>query len=94
MNTLVYRIKRKSDGLYSTGGSCPRFTKKGKTWSSIGNLKNHLNMVGNSYHNPISNQTNWRASGYDNCEIEVFQVVHAEYFHSLSDDLLKQYKPK
>lgn len=37
----VYRI-RDSNGLYSTGGQSPEFTKGGKTWSNIGHVKNHL----------------------------------------------------
>lgn len=37
----VYRI-RDENGLYSTGGTNPDFTKGGKTWNNIGHLKNHL----------------------------------------------------
>lgn len=40
----VYKIRKKSDGLFSTGGSRPRFTKKGKVWASIGHIRNHLNL--------------------------------------------------
>lgn len=39
----VYKIQRKSDGLFSTGGMSPTFSKTGKTWNAIGHLKNHLN---------------------------------------------------
>ncbi|CAB4131425.1 hypothetical protein UFOVP276_194 [uncultured Caudovirales phage] len=38
---LVYKIRR-PDGLFSTGGCEPRFTKAGKTWRSIGHVKTHL----------------------------------------------------
>jgi len=41
----VYKIRRESDGLFSTGGTCPRFTKKGKVWTSMGALKGHLTLV-------------------------------------------------
>lgn len=27
----IYKIRNKNTGLYSSGGSCPRWTKKGKT---------------------------------------------------------------
>lgn len=37
----VYKI-RDENGLYSTGGMEPDFTKGGKTWSNIGHVKNHL----------------------------------------------------
>lgn len=42
---IVYKIKRKSDGLYSTGGWSPGFHKNGKIWNSKGTLKNHLRIV-------------------------------------------------
>lgn len=41
---IVYMIQRNSDGLFSTGGCDPRFTKKGKCWNSIGALKSHLHL--------------------------------------------------
>lgn len=41
----VYKIRRKSDGLYSKGGSSPTFSKNGKTWNTIGQLKSHLTLV-------------------------------------------------
>jgi len=37
----VFRIRDKN-GLYSTGGQTPNFTKGGKTWSNIGHVKSHL----------------------------------------------------
>lgn len=41
----VYKIRRDSDGLFSTGGTVPNFTKKGKVWTSMGALKGHLTLV-------------------------------------------------
>ncbi len=40
----IYKIRRKSDGLYSAGGTSyrPYFTKNGKTWMSIQAIKIHL----------------------------------------------------
>ncbi len=44
MERIVYKIRR-PDGLYSTGGYWePGWTKSGKAWTSIGALKNHLNL--------------------------------------------------
>jgi hypothetical protein len=40
----VYKIRNKQ-GKYSTGGSYPRFTKAGKVWTSLGALKQHLDLV-------------------------------------------------
>lgn len=41
----IYRIRRKRDGLFSSGGMNPRFNKKGKIWQGLGPLKNHLNLL-------------------------------------------------
>jgi hypothetical protein len=38
----VFKIKHAQTGLFSTGGMEPRWTTKGKTWSTIGSVKNHL----------------------------------------------------
>lgn len=42
----VYKI-RNAMGLYSTGGTRPRFTKRGKMWMNKGALANHLNIIYN-----------------------------------------------
>lgn len=42
---IVYKIRRKSDGLFSTGGSRPDFTKKGKVWRSQGDLNRHFGLL-------------------------------------------------
>jgi hypothetical protein len=36
----VYKIRRKSDGKFSTGGYYPRFTVKGKVWNNTSGLHN------------------------------------------------------
>lgn len=36
----IYKIRRKSDGLFSLGGE--RFSKTGKIWKNIGHVRNHL----------------------------------------------------
>jgi len=47
MTTYIYKIKRLSDGLYSSGGQYPFFNKNGKAWTNIGFLKNYLNLFKN-----------------------------------------------
>lgn len=37
-----YAIRDADSGLYSTGGTCPKWSAVGKRWSSIGHVKNHL----------------------------------------------------
>jgi hypothetical protein len=40
----IYKIRNKKTGLFSKGGSDGRdiWTKEGKSWSSLGHLKNHI----------------------------------------------------
>ena len=45
MSWTIYKIRRRIDGLFSTGGSTPSWSKKGKTWAGLGPLSNHLNLV-------------------------------------------------
>lgn len=63
MSKIVYRIKR-SDGMYSCGGEFPSFSERGKTWTNIGGLKNHLNHVLNKV---------W-AQEYKECVIEKYEI--------------------
>jgi len=42
MSTQVYKIRDKVTGLFSAGGSEPRWTKKGRAWSSMVHLKSHI----------------------------------------------------
>jgi len=36
---IGFKIRRKSDGLFSTGGRYVSWSKHGKVWSSIGTMK-------------------------------------------------------
>jgi len=63
----LYKIRRISDGLFSMGGMYPYFSKVGKTWNTIGHLRNHLSGLGNQI-----------MRHYDGCEvweIEVSELV-------------------
>ena len=42
LRIVGYKIRRKSDGKYSTGGSTPEFTSVGKTWSNRSGLHSHF----------------------------------------------------
>lgn len=42
MDIKVYKIKNGSTGLFSTGGTDPSWTKRGKTWSQLNHVKSHL----------------------------------------------------
>lgn len=66
----IYKIKRISDGLYSTGGQWPTFTKTGKNWTGLGPLKNHLHIV-ESWYDSHPNSVNV----YTDCVVEVFDLL-------------------
>ena len=67
---IVYKIRRKSDGLYSNGGADPVFNKRGKMWMGIGDIKNHFNVI-REYHK-TKTYLEWL---YKNCEIVTFMVT-------------------
>jgi len=83
----LYKIRRKDDGLFSTGGQDPRFTKNGKAWK-IGPMLNHLTMLrsqrldsiefkrGYSKPNPNAARMLARtADVYEDCEVVSFEVT-------------------
>lgn len=40
-----YKIYDPATGLFSSGGSMPKFSKRGKTWQNIGHVKSHVSLV-------------------------------------------------
>lgn len=42
----AYIIRRKSDGLHSNGKDMPNFSRTGKLWLRISDIKSHLTRVG------------------------------------------------
>lgn len=41
----MFQIRRDKDGLFSTGGSYPTFTKRGKIWHQLGHVKAAITMA-------------------------------------------------
>ena len=68
----MYKIKNLDTGLYSTGGTRPRFTKKGKTWAEKRFVSSHLSLrVYNG-----SNLVQLRDHPiYSNCVLEHYETV-------------------
>lgn len=46
-NDKLYMI-RNAEGLFSRGGSYPKFTKRGKVWRGSGPLRSHLQCLSNA----------------------------------------------
>jgi hypothetical protein len=40
--STVYKIRHKETGLYSMGGTDPRWSKTGKKWSKLGHITSHM----------------------------------------------------
>jgi hypothetical protein len=64
----VYKIRDKTTGLFSTGGTVPGWHARGKSWSGLGPLKVHLSqyLSVNSFRNAVIP---------DNWEIVVFVLA-------------------
>jgi hypothetical protein len=73
----VYKIRRIKDGLYSMGGTSPRWTKQGKTWNTIGHLHNHLNMF-KEYNHDLRKYVSTLSIDYEGCEVVVYELEIAQ----------------
>lgn len=80
MSAKVYKIRHKQTGLFSSGGTTPKWTKKGKAWSALGHLKSHISQV----EAPRAYPAWYRGRGpahihpYTDAEVVVFEQVEAE----------------
>ena len=63
---LVYKIRRCTDGMFSQGGSWPRFSKTGKIWKQRGHLTSHLGQVSRGNR------------AYVGCEIVTYELTEVE----------------
>ena len=68
----VFKIRRRSDGLYSKGGSTPQFSKQGKTWTSKSALSGHFAII-REYDR--YRKTNTFATVYADCEVVEYAIV-------------------
>lgn len=66
----LYKIRHKVTGLFSKGGETPSWSKKGKTWSSLGHLKRHISGVVDSRYHYMKDMVNWEI-----IEIEVSETL-------------------
>lgn len=66
MTTTVFRIRQDKTGLFSSGGTRPSFSKKGKIWKERGHLSNHLA------------QFNDRNDVYKDCTVVEYEIREFE----------------
>jgi hypothetical protein len=80
----IYKIRHMQTGLYSAGGSySPRWTKRGKTWNTMGHLKAHIRAIA---------ETRQGLTIRDMCFWEVIEIEVSETAKTLctGDDMLKE----
>ena len=75
--TVSFKIRNRATGLFSTGGTTPGFTKNGKSWSSMGALKNHLRWVNQPMYNYMTRKIE-RLPGYDKNIHEIIRLEITE----------------
>lgn len=67
--TTYYKIKNKKTGLYKTGGSWNKWSRDGKLWTALGQIRAHLtmNLNGRIIHDALEN---WEVIEYEVREID------------------------
>jgi hypothetical protein len=70
----VYKVRRKSDGLYSNGGSWPYFNIKGKEWRTLSAVSSHIAQVTrNGKYNPSAWEQGNNEDDLSNIEIVTYE---------------------
>ena len=83
--TFAYMIRRKADGLFSTGGMAPLFTKVGKMWRNLKTFHGHLALFRERYLSysyrreyfggPYENGVWVLPKQYEGCEVVKIRIV-------------------
>lgn len=60
MPTIIWKIRNKTTGLFSKGGSTPGWNKTGKVWKQLSHLNAHFNHVTARY--------------YADCEVVMYEI--------------------
>jgi hypothetical protein len=74
----VYKIRRKSDGLFSTGTINPKFTKRGKIWIEPHFMQNHIIM--------LIKQNKGNINTYFDCEYVEYELNETNNCHDIIQD--------
>jgi hypothetical protein len=68
---VIYKIRRKSDGKFSSGGAIPSFSKHGKHWQEQ-HLRQHMALVYDQFYGRCP---------YAHCEIVKYECNETETLH-------------
>jgi hypothetical protein len=91
-NNKVYKIRRRSDGLFSTGGNYIRFEERGKTWSSLSALSSHLtNTLGSSFLNCLDDDNEIIVEKFFNTRNPYLdcEIIESELKFEVLDDVYR-----
>ncbi len=82
----VYKIRDKTTGLFSRGGSRSYnlWTKEGKSWTNIGHVKNHMSQFIRSQSEKVKDYP------YENAEILEVVINYEMCFKSDANDLFTE----
>ena len=87
LNEKAYKIRRRFDGLFSTGGMSPSFNKIGKVWKKLGHFKSHLAQI-RPYRDSGIGQNFGKE--YKDCEVVEYEMVETTAYPVI--DILEERK--
>jgi hypothetical protein len=67
----MFKIMDILTGEFSSGGAYPHWSKRGKTWTSLANLRKHLSMF----------PSDGTDHTYDNSVINVYELTEVDGIH-------------
>lgn len=72
---ITYKIRNVKTGLYSTGGVCPSWSTRGKSWSTMGHVRNHLNHIKAPRTSRLYEAEDWEIVQFQANEVTAWSVV-------------------
>jgi len=82
MLTYEYKIKHKVSGLWQEGGSWLRWSNKGKSWTNLSGLKNHVRCLSKGGSRLYLDLENWEV-------IKIAVTRREESIQSFEDFMIK-----
>lgn len=85
---IIYKVRRKTDGLFSMGGTTPSFGKKGKSWQHKGYLTRHLQELYQASKKMYLRDC--EIVQYELTEVELDPIDIVDYIKEVSDNKAKK----
>lgn len=84
---LVYKIRRKADGKFSTGSHRPKFNKFGHTWNALQNVFNQIKNNSKYHYDDYFNTTDFEVVEFELKETNTFQIEKINTENIKNEDL-------